>query len=603
MDVVQQVSNTGLNSFGGMVALECLSQGIDGEVDQKIERFLVESRKVRSTHPCWLKYWRKFVRLYGCSTEVRSEEPIRANWQQLVWDDMTTHCHDNEYGDPEEQKPIGGAPDVAGERREDNQDGMRQGVEKWREAQCGAKHGGRWLTSSRQKWCKRNGSSLSGAVKRVDAQRPMTNSASRLTWKTLDPEEGKEKHEEYFYCLERKNKGTTARRARGTSRKESGRAGQTSEKRKTWSEKEICGMVVENLRELGTQRWQKRSASREIIWSQRERRVKSGRRRHHQGWEWVRWRVCASRKRTCGYTRKATSRQKWWSAQHCTRVNIEKMMRTYWGINTKERTCRECACYAGDKPAGSALTTDQTCEQQKIHEERCVQPPEQPKTFGTAAELTKSGEAGVTSNHAWLEKSCWPPELPCKTRRKVSEFQQLRTREKRTQRVREDGHPRPRESCECEEDHGDIEIVTPMSIMTETSSGEAVKSIDISQCRHGLVNSHLLRLLSQGKCLNVEANLLKLKDTCGAEFDHKRIRRARKGWRNDHLRILNMNLLEWFRKKSGRVKEWAKTRLKERREYIETLVTNFGDSGHRRNYFNGMQDNVQTVCHKSTKSL
>ena len=40
-----------------------------------------------------------------------------------------THCHDNECGDPEEQKPNGGAPNVAGERREDNLGGMRQGVE------------------------------------------------------------------------------------------------------------------------------------------------------------------------------------------------------------------------------------------------------------------------------------------------------------------------------------------------------------------------------------------------------------------------------------------------------------------------------------------
>ena len=68
--------------------------------------------------------------------------------QQQVLDDVT-HCHENEYGEPEEQKPIGGALDVAGERREDNQDGMRQGAERVRRraAQCGAKHGGRWLTS------------------------------------------------------------------------------------------------------------------------------------------------------------------------------------------------------------------------------------------------------------------------------------------------------------------------------------------------------------------------------------------------------------------------------------------------------------------------
>ena len=51
-DVVQQVSNTRLNSLGGMEALECLSQGIDGEVDQKIERFLVDMRNVRSFPPC-----------------------------------------------------------------------------------------------------------------------------------------------------------------------------------------------------------------------------------------------------------------------------------------------------------------------------------------------------------------------------------------------------------------------------------------------------------------------------------------------------------------------------------------------------------------------
>ena len=46
--------------------------------------------------------------------------------------------------------------------------------------------------------CKRNGTSPSGAVKRADRQRAMTNSASRPTWKTLDPEEEKGKHEEYF---------------------------------------------------------------------------------------------------------------------------------------------------------------------------------------------------------------------------------------------------------------------------------------------------------------------------------------------------------------------------------------------------------------------
>ena len=67
-------------------------------------------------------------------------------------------------------------------------------VKEWKEeaktcpraARCCAKHGGRWLTSSRHK---RNGSSPSGAVKRVDRQRAMSNSASRLTWKMLDPEE------------------------------------------------------------------------------------------------------------------------------------------------------------------------------------------------------------------------------------------------------------------------------------------------------------------------------------------------------------------------------------------------------------------------------
>ena len=45
------------------------------------------------------------------------------------------------------------------------------------------------------------------------------------------------------------------------------------------------------------------------------------------------------------------------------------------------------------KPGGSVLTTDQTCEQQEI-DERGVQPPEQPKTYGTATGLTKFGGAG-----------------------------------------------------------------------------------------------------------------------------------------------------------------------------------------------------------------
>ena len=52
-----------------------------------------------------------------------------------------THCHDNEYGEPEEQKPIGGAPDVAGEMER-----VRRRTCP-RAAHCGAKHGGRWLTS------------------------------------------------------------------------------------------------------------------------------------------------------------------------------------------------------------------------------------------------------------------------------------------------------------------------------------------------------------------------------------------------------------------------------------------------------------------------
>ena len=187
----------------------------------------------------------------------------------------------------------------------------------------------------------------------------------------------------------------------------------------------------------------------------------------------------------------------------------------------------------------------------KIDEERCVQPPEQPKTFGTGAGLTKSGRAEVTSNHAWPEMICWPPELAPLQDDEVRSWvrsNSLRTLEKRVQRVREDGHPQPPECSECEEDHGDIEIVTPMSIMTETSLGEAVKSKDFSQCRHGLVKSHHLRLWSQGTCLNDGANLLKLEDTCGAELAHNRIRRARKGWRNEHLRTLNMKLFGMVQK-------------------------------------------------------
>ena len=79
----------------------------------------------------------------------------------------------------------------------------------------------------------------------------MTNSASRLTWKTLDPEEGKEKHEEYFSCQE-KEQGHHSQESERNIKK---RIRQSREERKTRSEKEICGMIVENLRELGTQRW------------------------------------------------------------------------------------------------------------------------------------------------------------------------------------------------------------------------------------------------------------------------------------------------------------------------------------------------------------
>ena len=58
-----------------MKALECLLQGIDGKVDQKIERFLVDIRNVRSIPPVLTEVLAKLVRLCGCSTEGRSEEP------------------------------------------------------------------------------------------------------------------------------------------------------------------------------------------------------------------------------------------------------------------------------------------------------------------------------------------------------------------------------------------------------------------------------------------------------------------------------------------------------------------------------------------------
>ena len=75
---------------------------------------------------------------------------------------------------------------------------------------------------------------------------------SRLTWKTLDPEEGQEKYEESFQRLE----------------KEQGHHSQESERNikksvRQSSEKEMCGLMVENLRELETQWWQKRSAHRD----------------------------------------------------------------------------------------------------------------------------------------------------------------------------------------------------------------------------------------------------------------------------------------------------------------------------------------------------
>ena len=75
---------------------------------------------------------------------------------------------------------------------------------------------------------------------------------SRLTWKTLDPEEGQEKYEEYFQRLEKEE---------GHHRQESERKIKKSIRQ--GSEKEMCGLMVENLRELETERWQKRSAHRE----------------------------------------------------------------------------------------------------------------------------------------------------------------------------------------------------------------------------------------------------------------------------------------------------------------------------------------------------
>ena len=78
-DVVQQDSNTGLNSLGVMEAPECLSQGIDGEVDQKIERFLVGIRNLRSIPPMLTEVLEKFVRLCVCSTDGRSKEPSQTN--------------------------------------------------------------------------------------------------------------------------------------------------------------------------------------------------------------------------------------------------------------------------------------------------------------------------------------------------------------------------------------------------------------------------------------------------------------------------------------------------------------------------------------------
>ena len=150
---------------------------------------------------------------WGCMVAAQRAEVknlVKQTEQQLVWDDMTP-CHDNEYGEPEKQKPNGGFPHVAGERREDNQDGMSQGVERAR-AKDLSKSSTLWRQTWRKvahvlaaQWCKRNGSSLSGAVKRVDRQRAMTNSASQ-TWKTLDPEEGKEKHEEYVQSQEKKTR-------------------------------------------------------------------------------------------------------------------------------------------------------------------------------------------------------------------------------------------------------------------------------------------------------------------------------------------------------------------------------------------------------------
>ena len=152
-DVVQQVSNTGLHSLGGMQAIGVFChKALTTRLIGKIERFLVQFKKVRCVAPVLGEELEKFLRFEGAAERSEVESRAEQTEEQPVCDDMT-HCHDNDYGEPEEPQRGRGCEEranstnfsahqpeepqeVAGERREDNQDGMHQMRSQRREGFC-----------------------------------------------------------------------------------------------------------------------------------------------------------------------------------------------------------------------------------------------------------------------------------------------------------------------------------------------------------------------------------------------------------------------------------------------------------------------------------
>ena len=198
-DLVQQVSNTELNSLVGWRLWSVCHKALMARLIRKSNDFWLRSGRFAVYRPCWLNYWRNS---WGCVfTAHRTEVKNRAKQteQELVWDDMT-HCHDNWIRRPRRTE-IKWRSSRWGRRKKRRQSGWNASRSGMSEAKDWSESSTVWRETLRQvahvlgaQSCKRNGSSPSGAVKSADRQRAMTNSASRLTRKTFDPEEGREKH-------------------------------------------------------------------------------------------------------------------------------------------------------------------------------------------------------------------------------------------------------------------------------------------------------------------------------------------------------------------------------------------------------------------------